>query len=54
MKQITVLRSCGEEKTFDFEPKPHWELGEALGLFDLERGAKLSGSGFLSMWERGP
>ena len=41
-----VLRSWGEEKTFDFEPKPHWELGEALGLFDLERGAKLSGSGF--------
>jgi seryl-tRNA synthetase len=41
-----VIRSHGEQKRFDFEPKPHWELGEALALFDLERGAKLSGSGF--------
>lgn len=31
---------------FDFEPKPHWELGEALGILDFEQGIKLSGSRF--------
>jgi seryl-tRNA synthetase len=31
---------------FDFEPKPHWELGPALGILDFERGVKLSGSRF--------
>ena len=41
-----VVRSWGEPPRFDFEPKPHWELGERLGLFDLVRGAKLAGSGF--------
>lgn len=40
------LRIHGEEPRFDFEPKPHWELGEALGVLDLPRGAKISGSGF--------
>lgn len=41
-----VLRTWGEPPTFDFEPKPHWELGAALGLFDLPRGTKIAGSGF--------
>lgn len=41
-----VIRSWGEKATFDFEPVPHWDLGKALGLFDLERGAKIAGSGF--------
>ncbi len=41
-----VVRTWGEPRTFDFVPKPHWELGQALGLFDLPRGAKLAGSGF--------
>ncbi|MFH0909984.1 MAG: serine--tRNA ligase [Planctomycetota bacterium] len=36
----------GEKPAFDFEPKPHWELGETLGILDLPRGAKLAGSGF--------
>jgi seryl-tRNA synthetase len=36
----------GEPPHFDFPPKPHWELGEALGIFDLERAAKLSGARF--------
>ncbi len=31
---------------FDFTPKPHWELGEALGILDLANGAKVAGSGF--------
>jgi seryl-tRNA synthetase len=34
------------QRTWDFAPKPHWELGEALGILDLERAAKLSGARF--------
>ena len=34
----------GALREFDFEPKPHWELGPALGIIDFERGVKLSGS----------
>ncbi len=41
-----VVRTWGEIPVLDFEPRPHWELGEALGLLDLPRGAKISGSGF--------
>ena len=42
----TVVRAWGSVPQFDFTPKPHWELGAALGLFDLPRGAKITGSGF--------
>ncbi|MHB8717595.1 MAG: serine--tRNA ligase [Candidatus Dormibacteria bacterium] len=41
-----VLRQYGEPPTFDFTPLPHYELGEALGWFDFERAAKVSGSRF--------
>ena len=41
-----VVRSWGTPRELDFTPRPHWELGESLGLFDLARGAKLTGSGF--------
>ncbi len=41
-----VLREWGETPEFDFEPKPHWEIGEALGILDFPRGAKVAGSGF--------
>ncbi len=41
-----VVRSWGEPRNFDFEPAPHWKLGESLGIIDFERGAKLSGSRF--------
>ena len=41
-----VLRTEGEPRAFDFQPKPHWELGPALGIIDFERGVKLSGSRF--------
>lgn len=40
------IREWGKKPTFDFKPAPHWELGEKLGILDLERGAKISGSGF--------
>ena len=41
-----TVRTWGEEKQFDFTPKPHWELGEQLGILDLPRGVKVAGSGF--------
>ncbi len=41
-----VVKTWGEPRKFDFEAKPHWELGEALGILDLERAAKLSGARF--------
>jgi seryl-tRNA synthetase len=41
-----VVKTWGEKPAFDFEPKPHWEIGEALGILDLERAAKLSGARF--------
>lgn len=40
------LRSWGEAPAFDFEPRPHWEVGERLGILDIERAAKLSGARF--------
>ncbi|MGB8267337.1 MAG: serine--tRNA ligase [Candidatus Velthaea sp.] len=45
-EQNVVARSWGAPRRFDFTPKPHWELGEALGIIDFERAAKLSGSRF--------
>jgi seryl-tRNA synthetase len=42
-----IVRQSGEPQTFDFEPKPHWEIGEALDIIDLESGAKLSGARFV-------
>jgi len=41
-----VLATWGEARAFSFEPLPHWDLGEALGVLDLPRGSKISGSGF--------
>ncbi len=41
-----TVKTWGEKRAFDFEPKPHWELGESLGILDLERAAKLSGARF--------
>jgi seryl-tRNA synthetase len=41
-----ILRTWGDPPAFGFPPRPHWELGEALGILDLARGSKISGSGF--------
>jgi seryl-tRNA synthetase len=42
-----VLEVVGDKPSFDdFSPRPHWELAEAHGLVDFERGAKVTGSGF--------
>ncbi|WP_040793881.1 serine--tRNA ligase [Nocardia higoensis] len=43
---FALLETVGELPEFDFEPKDHLEIGESLGLFDMERGAKVSGSRF--------
>jgi seryl-tRNA synthetase len=41
-----TVKTWGEIPTFTFAPKAHWELGESLGILDLERAAKLSGARF--------
>jgi seryl-tRNA synthetase len=41
-----VVKTWGAIPRFDFTPRPHWELGEALGILDLERATKLSGARF--------
>jgi seryl-tRNA synthetase len=46
-EQNRVERVFGSPAKFEFQPKPHWELGTKLGLIDLEAGAKISGSGFI-------
>src|SRR6202171_6225323 len=47
------VRRWGTPPQFDFKPKPHWELGEELGVLDLERAAKLSGARFAVYWALG-
>jgi len=42
-----ILRHWGEQPQMTFTPAPHWELAAKLGMIDFERGAKLSGSGFI-------
>lgn len=42
-----VVRSWGERRKFAFKPKPHWEIGAALGIIDEERAAKITGSNWL-------
>jgi len=41
-----TVKTWGEIPSFSFTPKPHWEIGESLGILDLERAAKLSGARF--------
>lgn len=40
------VRRWGAPPRFDFQPKPHWEIGESLGILDLERAAKIAGARF--------
>jgi seryl-tRNA synthetase len=46
-------RRWGTPPKFDFTPKPHWEIGEQLGILDLERAAKLTGARFAVYWDLG-
>jgi seryl-tRNA synthetase len=41
-----VVRTWGEPRAFDFEPKAHWDLGTQLGIIDFERATKISGTRF--------
>jgi seryl-tRNA synthetase len=45
-EENVILRTVGQLPEFDFEPKPHWDLGPALGVIDFERGTKITGSRF--------
>src|SRR5271155_88542 len=49
---VEVLR-WGQQPAFDFVPKPHWELGESLGILDFARAAKISGARFAVYWGLG-
>ena len=58
-ENFQIVKTHGEPKAFDFEPKPHWDIATDLDLIDFTRGVKLSGSGFVlykglgAMLERG-
>jgi seryl-tRNA synthetase len=52
-EQNVGVRRWGRTPEFDFNPKPHWELGEQLGVLDLERAVKLTGARFAVYWDLG-
>jgi seryl-tRNA synthetase len=52
-KDNAEIKKWGVPKTFDFEPKPHWELGEALGIMDFETGARMAESRFTVLKKEG-
>ncbi len=52
-EQNVEVRLWGRTPKFDFTPKPHWELGEQLGVLDLERAVKLTGARFAVYWDLG-
>src|ERR1035437_10269860 len=47
------VRKWGTLPNFDFQPKPHWKLGEELGVLDMERAAKITGARFAVYWDMG-
>src|SRR5581483_1364874 len=47
------VRRWGTPPKFDFTPKPHWEVGEQLGVLDLARAVKVTGARFAVYWEQG-
>ena len=48
-----LIKTVGTAPTFDFQPRPHWEIGESLDILDFERGVKISGSRFYVLKGRG-
>jgi len=48
-----VVRVAGKPRELGFQPKPHWELAESLGLLDFDRAPKIAGAGFLLFTARG-
>ncbi len=47
------VRRWGTPRAYDFAPKPHWEIGEQLGILDFDRAAKISGARFAVYWQAG-
>ncbi len=47
------VRRWGMPRKYDFAPKPHWEIGEQLGILDFDRAAKISGARFAVYWQAG-
>jgi seryl-tRNA synthetase len=45
-----VVKVWGKPPQFDFEPKPHWDVAESLGILDFERAAKITGARFALYW----
>jgi len=45
-KDNPVYKTCGTPRAFDFEPRPHWTIGELLGIFDFERATRITGARF--------
>jgi seryl-tRNA synthetase len=52
-EQNVEVRRWGKPPGFSFTPKPHWELGEQLGILDFERAAKITGARFAVYWSLG-
>ena len=52
-EQNVELRRWGRSPQFNFNPRPHWEVGEQLGVLDLERAVKLTGARFAVYWDLG-
>jgi seryl-tRNA synthetase len=48
-----VVKRWGEIPTFSFAPRPHWEIGETLGILDFERAARMTGARFALYWGMG-
>ena len=48
-KENVVVRSIGGIRQFDFQPRPHWEIGEITGALDIPKGVRIAGSGFYSL-----
>lgn len=48
-----VIRTIENRRIFDFDPMPHWDIGERLGILDFQRGVKLSGSRFYILLGQG-
>jgi seryl-tRNA synthetase len=48
-----VVRTIGDKPEFDFDPKPHWDIGEELGIIDFQRGVKVSQTRFYLLHNKG-
>lgn len=52
-KDNPVVRTWGAPPSFSFEPRPHWDVGESLGILDFERAARMTGARFALYWGLG-